>query len=81
MLSQYKSKEIRAKWSETDLRNATRSVVNGASIRGAAKANISEKKLRTYVKSNNLIKRRIGQPPVLGLDAEKKIVARVVMYS
>lgn len=48
--------------------------MNGSSIRSAAKANnIPEKTLRNRIKTNNLIKGRLGQPPRLGIEAENKL--------
>lgn len=74
----YKAKGLRGTWSEENLLAAAQAVADGSSIRGAAKANrIPEKTLRHRLKSNNLVKGKLGSPPVLGWDAEKKIVVHV----
>ena len=74
----YKAKGLRGTWSEENLRAAAQAVAEGSSIRKAAKANrIPEKTLRHRLKSNNLIKGKLGQPPVLGWEAENKIVLHV----
>lgn len=74
----YKSKNVRGCWTQESLETAFKDVAEGSSVRNASKIHkIPEKTLRDRLKKRNAIKGKLGQPPALGLDAEKKIVLHV----
>lgn len=72
-------KSSRAAWTQEDLDKAIIAVRDEKKpVRQAARENnIPEKTLRTRLATGRLIKGRLGQPPLLGEDAEKKLASHV----
>lgn len=79
MPTDYKRVSNRGSWSQIDLDAAINLIKNeNISIRAAARATgVPEKTLRNRILKNNFLKQAMGPAPVLGNDAEVKLVQHI----